>query len=379
MDILVNAFGITDSGGLAVFDKLLGEISINTSHQCHIICNKSDGIDRLKIKYYPNSNIQFILISNNGLLHRLYYENFSFRRLINNRNIQLIYNFSGSYQFFMKIPQIVKVQNLLFFSKKLDSVYIQREQFVLWVKQVLLKRIIFKFMLSRSRYVDIQSKHVKSHLSDFINTEDKIFFIKSDIDISISSFHKPKQYDFSKKIKFLYIVGPHFEYVHKNFKDFTEAMTNLDKKGVDFEINITLTKNQLIKSKLWNNNLNSKTNFVGYVSDRHKMEELFCDNTVLISTSIIETLGLHVVEAIKSGIVVIAPDESYADAVYGENMVKYKLFNSDSLLNSIMNVINDEKFDNKSILFLQDDLKKSEMSKYANVLDIFDEVVSVQG
>ena len=36
-------------------------------------------------------------------------------------------------------------------------------------------------MLSRSRYVDIQSKHVKSHLSDFVNTEDKIFFIKSDI------------------------------------------------------------------------------------------------------------------------------------------------------------------------------------------------------
>ncbi len=110
-----------------------------------LFVTKSDGIDRLKIKYYPNSNIQFILISNNGLLHRLYYENFSFRRLINNRNIQLIYNFSGSYQFFMKIPQIVKVQNLLFFSKKLDSVYIQREQFVLWVKQVLLKRIIFKF------------------------------------------------------------------------------------------------------------------------------------------------------------------------------------------------------------------------------------------
>ncbi len=379
MDILVNAFGITDSGGLEVFDKLLGEICINTSYRYYIICNKSDGIDRLKIKYYPNSNLQFILIPNKGLLHRLYYENFSFRRLIKNRNIQLIYNFSGSYQFFMKIPQIVKVQNLLFFSKKLDSVYIQRKQFVLWFKQVLLKRIIFKFMLNRSSYVDIQSKHVKSYLSDFINTKDKIFFIKSDIDVSISLFHKPKQYDFSKKIKFLYIVGPHFEYVHKNFIDFTEAMINLDKKGVDFEINITLTKNQLNKSKLWNKNLNSKTNFVGYVSDRCKMEELFCNNTVLISTSIIETLGLHVVEAIKSGIFIIAPDESYADAVYGKNMVKYKLFNSDSLLNSIMNVINDEKFDNKSILFLQDDLKKSEMSKYTNVLNIFDEVVSVQG
>ena len=60
------------------------------------------------------------------------------------------------------------------------------------------------------------------------------------------------------------------------------------------------------------------------------MTELFCDNTILISTSVIETLGLHVIEGIKNGVITIAPDEEYANTVYGENMFKYELFNKDA-------------------------------------------------
>jgi hypothetical protein len=48
---------------------------------------------------------------------------------------------------------------------------------------------------------------------------------------------------------------------------------------------------------------------------------LFCDNTILISTSIIETLGLHVIEGIKNGITTITPDESYANIVYGSEFL----------------------------------------------------------
>ena len=98
-----------------------------------------------------------------------------------------------------------------------------------------------------------------------------------------------------------------------------------------FEINITLTNEQLSNSKVWNVSLNSKTNFLGYMSDQEKMKELFCDNTILISTSIIETLGLHVIEGIKNGIVTIVPDEEYSNTVYGKNMFKYELCNKNAL------------------------------------------------
>ena len=83
--------------------------------------------------------------------------------------------------------------------------------------------------------------------------------------------------------------------------DFTSAMLELNERGVDFEINITLTNVQLSNSKVWDLSLSSKTNFLGYINDQEKMTELFCDNIILISTSIIESLGLHVIEGIKNG------------------------------------------------------------------------------
>ena len=108
------------------------------------------------------------------------------------------------------------------------------------------------------------------------------------------------------------------------------------------------------------------------------MKELFCDNTILISTSIIETLGLHVIEGIKNGVITIAPDEEYANSVYGENMFKYKLFNKGSLLGAIMSVMNYKEPYSEKILSLQDDLRQSEVSKFDSILDVFDEVINVQ-
>ena len=133
-------------------------------------------------------------------------------------------------------------------------------------------------------------------------------------------------------------------------------------------------KNERWKKKKWN----PKTNFLGYISDHEKMTELFCDNTILISTSIIETLGLHVIEGIKNGIITITPDEEYANTVYGDNMFQYELFNRGSLVDTIMSIINCKESCSENILSIQDDLRQSEMSKFSSILDVFDEVLNVQ-
>ena len=371
MNILVNAFGITDSGGLEVFDKLLTDACIDQSYWYHIICDKNPGVSNTIKKYSSKKNLHFTIIESKGILYRLFYENFIFKGIVNDKNIQLIYNFSGSRQFFINTPQLTKIQNLLFFSKKLDLTYIRTGLYLLWIKQIFIKRIILKFMLNKSNYLEVQSGHVKNNLSDFIDTNNKVFFVKSDIDVSKSTFKSPKKYDFSKKIKFLYIVGPHFEYVHKNFLDFTKAMLSLHRNGIDFEINITLSENQLNRSKIWDQSLNSVTNFFGYISDRSKLEDLFCDNTILISTSIIETLGLHVIEGIKNGVISIVPDETYSTEVYGKNIIKYELFNNDSLIKTIMDVIKNQVSPVLSILDIQEDIRNCEICKYDSVKEIF--------
>ncbi len=378
MNILINAFGAVNSGGITVLEKISDELLQNQHNQYIFICNHNEAIMKLVDKYKDLNNVEFQIVVRKGFLYRMYFENFIFKKIINNHAINLIYNFSGTRQFFINIPQLIKVQNLLFYSKKLDNSYKLNSQFILWIKQVFLKRIVFKFMLNRSKHIEIQSSHVKSCLLNFINTRERLFYVKSDIDVSDGLFLAPKQYNFSKKIKFLYIVGPHFEHLHKNLIDFTSAMSGMSNKDIDFEINITLTNEQLNNSKVWDASLNSKTNFLGYMDNQEKMTELFCDNTILISTSIIETLGLHVVEGIKSGVITIAPNEEYANTVYGHNMFKYELFNKDSLVGVIMNIINYKESYSGKILSIQDNLRRSEMSKFSSILDVFNEVINVQ-
>ena len=378
MKVLINTLGISDSGGISVLEKLIQELAeSNSNDKFYFTINNNPLLINL-IKNYQNQNkFDFRIVANKNYLYRFFYENYLFRKIIKKNGIDLIYNFSGTTQFFLSPPQIIKIHNLLFYCQKLDKNYFAQSKYFLWFKQVFFKAFVYRLMLKKSSHLEIQSNHVREYLSDFINIKSKSFYIKSDINSLNESFSLPKNYDFSKKIKILYIVGPHFEYLHKNFKDFVNAMNEMNKTEINFEINITLTKKQLNNSGIWNQSLNAKTNFHGYINDRKVIKDLFIDNTILISTSIIETLGLHVIEGIKYGIVTIVPNEHYARSVYGNEMFKYELFNHDSIIDTIESIIKCKDIHDK-VLGQQDYLKKIENQKYQSILQVFNEVLNVQ-
>ena len=88
-------------------------------------------------------------------------------------------------------------------------------------------------------------------------------------------------------------------------------------------------------------------------------------------------MGLHVIEGIQNGVITIVPDKDYANAVYGRNMFKYELFNKNSLLDTIMSVINCKESFSSKILSLQEGLSQRELKKFNNILEVFDEVKNV--
>ncbi len=374
INILINTFSIQDSGGITVLHKLLNEIK-NSKYSYLVVCSKNKNIEELIRVFQTYENIDFLTIKNKGLLYRLYYENIIFHKIIKDKKINFIYNFSGSAQFFLKIPQMTKVHNLLFYSKNTDNVYFTQQRYIKWIKQVFLKRIIFHTMIKQAQYIEIQSNHVQKYMSDFLNLNKKKFYIKSDIDVIENLFIKPRNYDLNKKISFLYIVGPHFEYIHKNFIDFVGAMSALKSQNFDFEINITLTKEQLHNSSLWDVFLDNKTNFLGYISSDN-INKQFKDNTILVSTSVIETLGLHVIEAVKNGTLAIVPNEKYSLNVYGSDILRYELFNVASLLNRInkITLLNNNNIKD-IILKNQQYLIDNENTKNKNIINIFDEIL----
>jgi len=374
MNILVNALGVKDSGGGIVLRKLLGELLKHKENNYIFICNRNKLFHELSERYRSNTCFAFHFVDSSSLAYRIYFENWKFRKIVRFFNIDLIYNFSGTAQAF-KTPQLVKIHNLLFYSKKLDRAYWKRGHYKLWLKEVFFKRLFFKFMLQRVNHIEIQSSHVSNNLADFLDIRNKTLYVKSDINVSNTSFRSPRKYTFPARVKFLYIVGPHFDYIHKNLGDFTGAMLKLYDIGFDFEINITLTKDRLEASNSWNTLLNSKTNFLGYVEDQDKIRELFSNDTILISTSVVESLGLNVIEGIKNGIITITPDEDYSNAVYGKDTYKYKIFNIDSLVGTILDVVNRQGPYGKFITSAQNSLKSRELEKFDNVVDVFDRVL----
>ena len=371
--ILINALGISDSGGITVLEKALLECQKNNSYTYCVLSFSNKNILDLLTKFESVVNINFKLISDFGIFYRLCYENLYLLFFYKKHNITLVYNFSGSNQFFSNIPTLVKVQNLMFYSKKLDDEYKKRYSIKVWLKQIFLKRLLFLFMLRRSRSIEVQSIHVKDALSEFLNIKEKKFFLKNDFSIESISFKDVKNYNLSKKMIFLYIVGPHFESPHKNIKDFTHAMRLLKDAGQEFEIKITLDYNSLNESSQWDAKLNEDTTFLGYLKDKNEIKKYFVDNTILISTSIIETLGLHVIEAVQNGIIAIVPDEPYSCEVYGDDILKYKLFSSQSLMSKILDIyVMSERKIQENITHIQKYMIKNETQKYKSITNIFD-------
>lgn len=370
MKVLTNALGISDSGGITVLHKYLEEI-INSSYST-VVCYNDSPLMIAAVSYYQNNEkILFIAFKRSGFLKRLWIEHFEFKKIIERHKLKLIYNLSGSAQF-LDVLQLIKLQNLMFYSRSLDMQYKQQGKYLSWLKQIFIKRHIFLNLYKHHKNFEIQSPHVEESFLTFNHTEPKKFFIKSDIDVRPENFSKPRDFDFSQKVYYLYIVGPHFQMVHKNFKDFVEAMilqTSIDK---NFEIVITLSEAQLTQSSLWDSRLTPFTRFIGYVPQA-ELQTCFKNNTILFSTSIVETLGLHVIEAIKHGCISIVPNEHYATSVYGKDVVFYETNNPRSLsekISSIKKMTHEEC--TLMILKAQENLKNNERSKISHITDVFD-------
>ena len=376
MKILVNAFGISSAGGITVLKKTIYEFLESQENQYYIFVFSNKNILNLVKEFNNIENIQFKIYNDYGILFRLLRENLYFLSFVLKNKTSLIYNFTGTRQLLFGVPTIVKIQNLLFFTKKLDSIYFDNNKKILWLKQIWLKRFIFGFMLRFTKNLEIQSIHVKEELSNFINVENKNFFIKNDFFIEQSHISEPKQYDFNKEITFLYVVGPHFSFPHKNIGDFVNTMVKLFNSGLNFHINITLTYEELKRSGLWDDKLNKITSFLGYIDGEKSMKTLFCNNVILISTSVTETLGLHVIEATQNGVLCIVPNESYSENVYGNSVLTYNLFDCESLMETIMQL---KSYNNSAchglILDNQRYICHNEKDKYRNSLDIFDDVL----
>lgn len=373
MKVLTNALGITDSGGLTVFRRFLKEVSSENNY-IYIVYNSNDLTDAAVSPYRSCPHLKFFSYPRSNFLKRFWIEHVHFYKIIATEGVDVIYNFSGSAQF-LKTPQLIKLQNLMFFSKTLDQNYFNKERLLTWLKQIYFKRLILLNIYRFQHFFEIQSPHVKSAILDFMSERKKFFFIKNDF--SFDDFLSPKTYPNSGKKTFLFIVGPHFHTIHKNLEVFVKAMAELRLNGFDFEIIITLHRSQLENSTFWNESLTSVTKFIGYIS-QEELKKHLNENTILVSTSIVETIGLHVIEALREGCLAIVPNEDYSKDMYGSDLPEFQTNDHKALFEAIITVLTLPPDEVRAIIKKsQNFIIQNERSKLQRVSEIFQKMKGI--
>ena len=248
--ILFNALGIQDSGGISVLIKTLSELKISTRYKIYVFLYRNSKTTDIGDHYIESTNIDIIYVNNKSFIYRLLFENIYYYYFFRKYNIDIIYNFSGSAQIFYRKHQLVKIQNILFYSKTLDAIYLSNNKYFEWIKKVKAKRYIFLLMLRSVKYIEIQSEHVKLNVGDFLSIENVRMFVKSDFIVSKRELCEPKKYRLSEKITILYIVGPHYNLQHKNIEDFIYSMSQLENYNIDYEIKILIRYGKLNTAKV---------------------------------------------------------------------------------------------------------------------------------
>ena len=119
----------------------------------------------------------FRILEIKSYIHRFYIENIVFANIVAQYKIDLIYNFTGSTQLFLDCPQLIKIQNLLFYSRNLTK-SIEKIINLFMVSQVSIKSFVFRLLLKRAKYIEVQAQHVESCPADFVNLKNKSVLLK---------------------------------------------------------------------------------------------------------------------------------------------------------------------------------------------------------
>ena len=192
-----------------------------------------------------------------------------------------------------------------------------------------LKRYINRIILKKNiKYVDaiiVQSEHAKQKVCNFITQ-----YCQSDFKGKITNVEmnicgpKTKRCTIgNSNFKLFY---PARNYPHKNHELIFRSASSIFSRYPDCEILLTLDEGHVFDSRL---------KALGEISETEVMRIMANDDVVLLFPSLIESLGLPLIEALREDIPILAADLAYAHELCGDAAIYFDPRSTNSLCNAI--------------------------------------------
>lgn len=313
--ILINATAARISGALSIFNQFLFHIPLDGNDRYCLFVD----MDYKEIVQHPN--LEYIHIDTRIWRRRIWWDEFGFRRYVNQRGIfpSLIVSFQNTgVRFDVKVPQLVYYHQLLPLSSKKWSAF-KREEFVFFLYKHFYPYFVLRFIHSGVSFVVQTSSTKAAFIAKYKVPVERVYVIPpevQDIDYNEVPFVSWKD----DKKHFIYPASPS---LYKNHVLLLQALYLIKQKSESLfqkiRLHFTLSKKNPLKlyEQACRLGIEDALMFEG-VLPFQQLLSYYKSMDALLFPSYIETVGLPLLEAAGAGIAIVASDLPYVHDVIGE-------------------------------------------------------------
>lgn len=292
MKILVNDLAASASGAMSVLKSFYQYIKENDKENEYVFLLSGDYVqetERINVVIIPE-------VKKSGF-HKLYFDLLKGKKILNQYNPDYVISLQNIITFGYKGKQAVFVhQAIPFQCNKRFSFFKKDERKYAFVQTVVGHFI--KKSIKKADLVFVQTEWMKRAISE------RCSISKSVITVIQTTNNSCGGYVYRKKNNVFFYPAA-FENIYKNQKCIYNATEILFKEGnYDFKVLLTLDKNHSPKKGC---------EFIGLLNKEELYQEY--SETILVFPSLIETVGLPLIEAMSVGAIIFSADCEYAREV----------------------------------------------------------------
>lgn len=310
MNFIVNASALRSSGALSIYKQFIKHLSKNINNNHYFIF-----VDSSVPQPYIEG-VKYINDDNHSWLHRIWWDFIGIHKWIKKNNIE-------SYKFISlqntgiitNHEQIIYYHQPLPFYKYKWSLFKSSER-ILWLYKYLYPFFV-KMTLTKKTHIVVQIPFIKKGFKEkFAFDENRIHVLFPDIEkINIEDVN-----EFDINHEYFHLIYPATPHSYKCHRTLFEALANLRENNSDIynkiRLHITISKNE----SMYIDDLVNKYDVEDIIIYEGRIPHsdllsLYKASDVLVFPSILETLGLPLLEAAAFGMPIIVSDLEYSREV----------------------------------------------------------------
>lgn len=375
MKILINAASANMGGAYTYLNNFLRWITVLAPADYFIVYAPGFTVEKLRENLdSPNIEFRKYPYKNTGGVSRFYFDQITLNRIIKRDNIDILFSSTGFGTFFSNCPEVILIRNPVYFNLEFQKKYkqlgksLKRTKFRRWYSIrsmqnadiVLFPTAAMQEMVEQ--HTDLSGK--PTHAIHYGFDSDKFFARKGEENQWVEKIKKWK----GEGYKILLNISTYA--VHKNFETLIGALGNLHAQGEKFKL-LTSTSRDRTSDKMeydYLKNLARSSGVLqhwvelGYVP-YEDLQDIYKSSGIFVFPSFTESFGHSLVEAMASGLPVVAADMPVNREVCEPAGLYFQTFDEEMLANLLKRIMN-----SKGELKTQSDLslKRAEHFSWKN-------------